>query len=90
LEEGNFGRGFGSHSVVTWETVTLTSFCKTAPAIGVEIMGVIEPMAFMSPVSEPAKRCQHIEGGKLCKKQQHSNYCTSFTLCTVLVAKISP
>jgi hypothetical protein len=36
--------------------LALTSFCKIAPAIGVETMGVIDPMAFMSPVSEPKKR----------------------------------
>jgi hypothetical protein len=41
--------------------VALTSFSKIAPAIGMEIMGVIEPTAFISPVSEPAERCQHIE-----------------------------
>jgi hypothetical protein len=55
--------------------VALTSFCKTAPAIGVEIMGVIEPMAFMSPVREPTKRCQNVEGGILSNKQQYRNYC---------------
>jgi hypothetical protein len=36
-------------------TLKLTSFCKTAPAIGVEIMGDTDPMAFMTPVSEPTK-----------------------------------
>jgi hypothetical protein len=35
--------------------LALTSFCNTAPAIGVETMGLIDPMAFMSPVSEPKK-----------------------------------
>jgi len=65
LEEGIFGGTVTYNSVVTWKTVGLTSFCKTAPAIGVEIMGVIEPMAFMSPVSEPTKRCQQVEGGTL-------------------------
>lgn len=49
-----------SNSVVTRRTLALTSFCKIAPAIGVEIMGVTEPMAFMSPVSEPTTRCQVI------------------------------
>jgi hypothetical protein len=76
LEEGIFGGTITSNFVVTWKTVAVTSFCKTAPAIGVEIMGVTEPMAFMSPVSEPTKRCQQIEGGTLDNKQQHSNYCT--------------
>lgn len=51
------------------ENSALTSFCKTVPAIGVEIMGVIEPMAFMSPVREPTKRCQNVEGGTLGNKQ---------------------
>jgi hypothetical protein len=41
-----------------WTTLALTSFCKTAPAIGVEIMGVTDPMAFMTPVSEPTKAFQ--------------------------------
>lgn len=34
----------------------LTSFCKTAPAIGVETIGLIDPMAFMSPVNEPKRK----------------------------------
>jgi len=76
MEEGIFGGTITSNSVVTWKSVALTSFCKTAPAIGVEIMGVTEPMAFMSPVSEPTKKYQQVEGGTLDNKQQHSNYCT--------------
>jgi len=76
LEEGIFGGTIRSNSVVTWKIVALTSFCSTAPAIGVEIMGVIEPMPFMSPVSEPTKRCQQVEGETLSNKQQHSNYST--------------
>ena len=76
MEEGIFGGRVRSNSVVTWKTVALTSFCKTVPAIGVEIMGVIEPMAFISPVREPTKRCQNVEGGTLSNKQQHRNYCT--------------
>jgi len=69
LEEGIFGRTVKSNSVVTQKTVALTSICKTAPATGVEIMGVIEPTAFMSPVSEPRKRCQHAECGTLSNKK---------------------
>jgi hypothetical protein len=38
--------------------LALTSFCKTAPAIGVETIGLIDPIAFMSPVSEPKNRIQ--------------------------------
>jgi hypothetical protein len=38
--------------------LVLTSFCNTAPAIGVEIMGVMDPMAFMTPVSEPTETCK--------------------------------
>ena len=68
LEERIFG-GTTSSNSVTWKTVALTSFCKTAPAIGVEIMGVTEPTAFISPVSEPTKRCQYVEGETLSKKQ---------------------
>jgi hypothetical protein len=45
--------------------LALTSFCKTAPAIGVETTGLIDPMAFISPVSEPKTEFNKLQSAYL-------------------------